>query len=132
MKKKFVKVMLYGTLALASTAFVGCSDDNTTYDEEVKNLQEQIDAINKNGEVTTAELSSAINSAVAALKAELTTAIAGKVDNAVAAEISQKVVDLQNAMTAKADAAAIEATIAALKTELSNAISTKADEAKVA
>lgn len=132
MKKKFVKVMLYGTLALASTAFVGCSDDNTTYDEEVKNLQEQIDAINKNGEVTTAELSSAINSAVAALKAELTTAIAGKVDNAVAAEISQKVVNLQNAMTAKADAAAIEATIAALKTELSNAISTKADEAKVA
>ena len=132
MKKKFVKVMLYGTLALASTAFVGCSDDNTTYDEEVKNLQEQIDAINKNGEVTTAELSKAINSAVAALKAELTTAIAGKVDNAVAAEISQKVVNLQNAMTAKADAAAIEATIAALKTELSNAISTKADEAKVA
>ena len=132
MKKKFVKVMLYGTLALASTAFVGCSDDNTTYDEEVKNLQEQIDAINKNGEVTTAELSKAINSAVAALKAELTTAIAGKVDNAVAAEISQRVVDLQNAMTAKADAAAIEATIAALKTELSNAISTKADEAKVA
>ena len=132
MKKKFVKVMLYGTLALASTAFVGCSDDNTTYDEEVKNLQEQIDAINKNGEVTTAELSSAINSAVAALKAELTTAIAGKVDNAVAAEISQKVVNLQNAMTAKADAAAIEATIAALKTELTTAISGKADEAKVA
>ena len=132
MKKKFVKVMLYGTLALASTAFVGCSDDNTTYDEEVKNLQEQIDAINKNGEVTTAELSKAINSAVAALKAELTTAIAGKVDNAVAAEISQRVVDLQNAMTAKADAAAIEATIAALKTELTTAISGKADEAKVA
>lgn len=132
MKKKFVKVMLYGTLALATTAFVGCSDDNTTYDEEVKNLQEQIDAIKKNGEVTTEELSSAINSAVAALKAELTTAIAGKVDNAVAAEISQKVVDLQNAMAAKADAAAIEATIAALKTELATAISSKADEAEVA
>jgi len=132
MKKKFVKVMLYGTLALASTAFVGCSDDNTTYDEEVKNLQEQIDAINKNGEVTTAELSKAINSAVAALKAELTTAIAGKVDNAVAAEISQKVVDLQNAMTAKADAAAIEATIENLKTQLAAELAGKADNAKIA
>ena len=132
MKKKFVKVMLYGTLALASTAFVGCSDENTTYDEEVKNLQEQIDAINKNGEVTTAELSKAINSAVAALKAELTTAIAGKVDNAVAAEISQKVVDLQNAMTAKADAAAIEATIENLKTQLAAELAGKADNAKIA
>ena len=132
MKKKFVKVMLYGTLALATTTFVGCSDDNTTYDEEVKNLQEQIDAINKNGEVTTAELSSAINSAVAALKAELTTAIAGKVDNAVAAEISQKVVNLQNAMTAKADAAAIEATIENLKTQLAAELAGKADNAKIA
>ena len=131
MKKKFVKVMLYGTLALATTTFVGCSDDNTTYDEEVKNLQEQIDAIKKNGEVTTEELSKAINSAVASLKAELTTAIAGKVDNAVAAEISQKVIELQAAVSAKADAVAIEASIATLKAELAAELAGKADNATV-
>ena len=44
MRKKFVKVMLFGALALTvSASFVGCTD----YDDDIKNLQEQIDNINK-------------------------------------------------------------------------------------
>ena len=40
MRKKFVKVMLFGALALTvSASFVGCTD----YDDDIKNLQEQID-----------------------------------------------------------------------------------------
>ena len=42
MKRKFVKVMFFGALALAvSTAVTSCKD----YDDDVKNLQEQIDKI---------------------------------------------------------------------------------------
>ena len=45
MRKKFVKVMLFGALALTvSASFVGCTD----YDDDIKNLQEQIDNINVN------------------------------------------------------------------------------------
>lgn len=41
MKKKFVKVSLFCALAAtASTAFVACAD----YDDDIKNLQEQVDA----------------------------------------------------------------------------------------
>lgn len=41
MKKKFVKVSLFCALvATASTGFVACAD----YDDDIKNLQEQVDA----------------------------------------------------------------------------------------
>ena len=40
MKKNFVRVMLFGALALATVTYVGCKD----YDDDIDNLQTQIDA----------------------------------------------------------------------------------------
>lgn len=40
MKKKFVRVMFFGALALSTITYVGCKD----YDDDIKNLQEQVDA----------------------------------------------------------------------------------------
>lgn len=68
MKKKFVKVMLFGALTLAvSTTITSCKD----YDDDVKNLQEQIDKINSSSPVSIEDMKTAI----AAAKTELTTEI---------------------------------------------------------
>lgn len=40
MKKKFVRVMFFGALALSTVTYVGCKD----YDDDINNLQTQIDA----------------------------------------------------------------------------------------
>ena len=40
MKRKFVKVMFFGALALSTVTYVGCKD----YDDDIDNLQPQIDA----------------------------------------------------------------------------------------
>ena len=40
MKRKFVKVMFFGALALSTVTYVGCKD----YDDDIDNLQTQIDA----------------------------------------------------------------------------------------
>ena len=40
MKRKFVKVMFFGVLALSTVTYVGCKD----YDDDIDNLQTQIDA----------------------------------------------------------------------------------------
>ena len=40
MKRKFVKVMFFGALALSTVTYVGCED----YDDDIDNLQTQIDA----------------------------------------------------------------------------------------
>ena len=40
MKRKFVKVMFFGALALSTVTYVGCKD----YDDDIGNLQTQIDA----------------------------------------------------------------------------------------
>ena len=41
MKRKFVKVMFFGALALSTVTYVGCKD----YDDDIDNLQQQIDAV---------------------------------------------------------------------------------------
>ena len=41
MKRKFVKVMFFGALALSTVTYVGCKD----YDDDIKSVQEQIDQI---------------------------------------------------------------------------------------
>ena len=41
MKRKFVKVMFFGALALSTVTYVGCKD----YDDDIDNLQTQIDAV---------------------------------------------------------------------------------------
>lgn len=106
MRKKFVKVMLFGALALTvSASFVGCTD----YDDDIKNLQGQIDNINKKEPgVTTAEMSTAISSAIGALKTELEAVIAGKADNAAVVALQDKVKELEAALKDKADASAIQ------------------------
>ena len=68
MKRKFVKVMLFGALTLAvSTTITSCKD----YDDDVKNLQEQIDKINTSSPVSIEDMKTAI----AAAKTELATEI---------------------------------------------------------
>ncbi|MFQ9237844.1 MAG: hypothetical protein ACLU3W_15615 [Bacteroides ovatus] len=68
MKRKFVKVMLFGALTLAvSTTVTSCKD----YDDDVKNLQEQIDKINSSSPVSIEDMKTAI----AAAKTELATEI---------------------------------------------------------
>ena len=58
MKRKFVKVMFFGALALSTVTYVGCKD----YDDDVKGLQEQIDNINQKGaDVTTEAMNAAIS-----------------------------------------------------------------------
>ena len=132
MKRKFVKVMFFGALALSTVTYVGCKD----YDDDIKNVQEQIDAINKKGaDVTTEAMTAAINSAVAGLQTQLD-AIASKADKTALDELKKTVTDLQAALNNKADAikltelqtkldeaiakvnASIESSVGAAKTEL--------------
>ncbi len=114
MKRKFVKVMFFGALALSTVTYVGCKD----YDDDIKNVQEQIDAINKKGaDVTTEAMAAAINSAVAGLQTQLD-AIAGKADKTALDELKKTVTDLQAALNNKADAAKITE----LQTKLDEAI----------
>ena len=48
MKRKFVKVMFFGALALSTVTYVGCKD----YDDDIKSVQEQIDQIKSNNPVS--------------------------------------------------------------------------------
>ena len=54
MKRKFVKVMFFGALALSTVTYVGCKD----YDDDIDNLQTQIDAV----KVSLEELQAKVNS----------------------------------------------------------------------
>ena len=54
MKRKFVKVMFFGALALSTVTYVGCKD----YDDDIDNLQTQIDAV----KVSLEELQTKVNS----------------------------------------------------------------------
>lgn len=100
MRKRFVKAVLYGALALTtSTSLVGCKD----YDDDVKNLQEQIDHITKGNPVSPEEMKAAIASAIASLQSQLETAIAGKADNAAVIALQQKVQELATELNGKAD-----------------------------
>ena len=104
MKKKFVRVMLFGALALSTVTYVGCKD----YDDDIDKLQEQIDTINKKEPgVSTDAMNTAIQGAIASLKTQLETAIAGKADNAAVQALQTKVNELVAALDNKADASRI-------------------------
>ena len=77
-KLNFAKMALLSALlcGLASPTFVGCKD----YDDDIKDLQEQIDA---NKSAATQELSKAISEQITALENKLNTAIADKADKGV-------------------------------------------------
>lgn len=122
MKKKFVRVMLFGALTLAvSTAVTSCKD----YDDDVKNLQEQIDKITSNNPVSKEDMQSAISSAITSLQSQLETAIAGKADNQAVVALQAKVTELAEALKGKVDASKIEEL-----TEQINALSKEVNSVK--
>lgn len=115
MKKSFIKVALFGVLAITAANFVGCTD----YDDDIKNLQGQIDDIN--GKVTPlADINAAIEKAISSLKAELTEQIGDKANNADVLALQAKVTELVNELNGKAD----EDTVAKLVEEI-NALTAK-------
>ena len=116
MKRKFVKVMFFGALALSTVTYVGCKD----YDDDVKGLQEQIDNINQKGaDVTTEAMNAAISSAIAKVQADLDK-IASKADKSALDALQAVVTKLQEAVNGKVDASTLES----LKAELNEAIAT--------
>ena len=116
MKRKFVKVMFFGALALSTVTYVGFKD----YDDDVKGLQEQIDNINQKGaDVTTEAMNAAISSAIAKVQADLDK-IASKADKSALDALQAVVTKLQEAVNGKADASTLES----LKAELNEAIAT--------
>jgi len=137
MKKKFVRVMLFGALTLAvSTTVTSCKD----YDDDIKNLQEQIDKVTSTNPVSTEDMKAAISSAIQTLQTQLQTAIDGKADSKAVQDLLKTVEALQTALENKADASTIK-TLGDQITELSKQVNsiegtlneTKKDlEAKVA
>ncbi|MEO5210156.1 hypothetical protein ABH064_25920 [Bacteroides ovatus] len=98
-------MMFLGALTLAvSTAVTSCKD----YDDDVKNLQEQIDKITSNNPVSKEDMQSAISSAITSLQSQLETAIAGKADNQAVVALQTKVTELTEALKGKVDASKIE------------------------
>lgn len=121
MKKKFVKVMLFGALTLAvSTTITSCKD----YDDDVKNLQEQIDKINSGSPVSIEDMKTAI----AAAKTELATEIdklskALENKDASIKALEDEIADLKTKLSAaQGDATAAK--------ELATALSAKQNELK--
>mgnify|MGYP000718287690 CR=1 FL=1 len=142
MKRKFVKVMFFGALSLAvSTAVTSCKD----YDDDVKNLQEQIDKITSTSPVSSEELKAAVDKAKSELtellnkKADITAlekeiqdlkdALAKGGDEALLADLAKQLADKTNLLTW--ENLKTDETIAKLKTDIdalnkvSKAISTK-------
>ena len=79
MKKKFVRVMLFGALTLAvSTTVTSCKD----YDDDIKGLQEQVDNIKSTNPVSTEDMKAAVEEATKALEkkvSDLKAVVDGKV-----------------------------------------------------
>lgn len=114
MRKKFVKVMFFGALALSTAvSFVGCKD----YDDDIKNLQGQID-----GKVTPEQLQEKISAMQTALDGAKSDATAAKT----AAENALAEAKKANDAAAEAKAAA-ELGVAAAKAA---AIEAVAEEVK--
>ena len=105
MKKNFVRVMLFGALALTvSTTVTSCKD----YDDDIKNLQEQIDKVTSTNPVSTEDMKTAISSAIQTLQTQLQTAIDGKADAKAVQDLLKTVEALQTALDKKADASTIK------------------------
>lgn len=107
MRKKFVKVMLFGVLALSTaTSFVGCKD----YDDDIKNLQGQID-----GKVTPEQLQEKINAMQTALNDAKSDAAAAKTAAETALAEAKAAKDTAAEAKAAVALAAAEAKEAAIK-----------------
>lgn len=119
MKRKFVKVMLFGALTLATTATItSCKD----YDDDVANLQEQIDKITSTSPVSTEDMKAAISSAKSDLESQLAT-LKSNLENkdALISDLSGKVSNLEKEIENAADKETVNQLtkdLAAAKTEL--------------
>ena len=97
--------MLFGALTLAvSTTVTSCKD----YDDDIKNLQEQIDKVTSTNPVSTEDMKTAISSAIQTLQTQLQTAIDGKADAKAVQDLLKTVEALQTALDKKADASTIK------------------------
>ena len=110
--------MLFGALTLAvSTTVTSCKD----YDDDIKNLQEQIDKVTSTNPVSTEDMKTAISSAIQTLQTQLQTAIDGKADAKAVQDLLKTVEALQTALDKKADASTIK-TLGDQITELSTKV----------
>ena len=97
--------MLFGALTLTvSTTVTSCKD----YDDDIKNLQEQIDKVTSTNPVSTEDMKTAISSAIQTLQTQLQTAIDGKADAKAVQDLLKTVEALQTALENKADASTIK------------------------
>lgn len=105
MKRKFVKVMFFGALALSTVTYVGCKD----YDDDIKSVQEQIDQIKSNNPVSVEDMQSAINAAKGALEGQLATLKTNLENKDSQIEtLNQKVADLEKNLANAADKATVD------------------------
>lgn len=126
MKKKFVRVMLFGALTLAvSTTVTSCKD----YDDDIKGLQEQVDNITSNNPVSTEDMKAAVDEATKALEKkvkDLQDIVDGKVTTS---DLEAKIKDLETKLAAGDKTVADALTTA--KNDLKLLISGKADQSVV-
>lgn len=115
MKKNFIKVSVICALAMASsTAVVSCSD----YDDDLKNHQEQIDALKKQLDASKTEITDGLNTAIEGLKEEIKNVAGSKADATVVKALEEKAAELQAALDQKAS----KEEIAALSEEVKGLI----------
>ena len=118
MKKNFIKVSVFCALMAATSAgVVSCSD----YDDDIKNHQEQIDALKKQLDASKSEITTALQTAIEGLEAEIAE-VAGEANaNSEAVNnLKQTAEALQNAIDQKAGKDEIEG--------LSNAVQEQIDK----
>ncbi|MBV3830476.1 hypothetical protein [Bacteroides xylanisolvens] len=95
MKKKFVRVMLFGALTLTvSTAVTSCKD----YDDDIKGLQEQVDKITSASPVSTEDMNAAVDKASKELKEQLAKLEKLVNDPSSETSLTQQIADLQEAL----------------------------------
>lgn len=95
MKKKFVRVMLFGALTLTvSTAVTSCKD----YDDDIKGLQEQVDKITSASPVSTEDMNAAVDKASKELKDQLAKLEKLVNDPSSETSLTQQIADLQEAL----------------------------------
>ena len=129
MRKKFVKVMFFGALALAVGTTTSCSD----YDDDVKNLQEQIDQITATSPVSTEAMQKAVADAKAELQGEVDR-VEGLLDGTVTEEdLTTEIKKVQDQLDAATgtEAANLAERLANLQNDLETLIDAKADDTYV-
>lgn len=116
MKKNFIKVSVFCALMAATSAgVVSCSD----YDDDIKNHQEQIDALKKQLDASKSEITTALQTAIEGLEAEIAEVAGDANANSEAINsLKQTAAALQNAIDQKAGKDEIENLSNAVKEQI--------------